>query len=177
VHEPGPGHEAERITGIRENERHRLAFDIGEPRPPEQARELPPDGAVAQVAVPPEVLDLAEQLGVGDVGDERLLIGIDGDDPPTPAGDPGDLVDRVLGPGTCCSTRSMRAVARAVFVGQRPGVGLQVGPAAGVGRLGMTRRVDAVAMPSTPSSGAVLPVPPNVRGRARLDCSRSTVRL
>jgi hypothetical protein len=66
----------------REHERRRLARDVGEPGSAKQARELATDRAVAQVAISSEVLDLAEQRPIGDVGDERLLIGIDRDNAP-----------------------------------------------------------------------------------------------
>ena len=105
---------------------------------------MPADCAVAQVAVPPEILDLAEQLGIGDVGGQRLLIGIDGDETPARARDARDLVDGVLGPGDVLEHAvDARAVEGTVLIGQRTGVGLQIRPAACPSRLEHDRgRVD-----------------------------------
>src|SRR5262249_25342382 len=103
----------ERITRVGEDERRRLALHVGQSRLAEQARQLPADGTVAEVAITPEVLDLAQQIGVGKVGDQRLLVGIDGDEPPP------DRVTRTSsstassGPATCWSARSMRVPSNA----------------------------------------------------------------
>ena len=141
MHQPGPRPEAERIT--------RIVRPASPPRTPRrrappagQARQLPADRAVAQVAVPAEVLDLAQQLGIGDVGDERLLIGIDGDQSPTRARDlTRDLVDCVFRPGDVLEHAiDARPVERTVLVRQRPGVGLQIRTAARPSRLEHDRR-------------------------------------
>src|SRR5919201_2257580 len=99
VHELWPGGEAERVVRVREHERRRLARDVDETGAAEHAGQLTADRAVAEIAIAPKLLDLAEQGTIGDVGDERLLVGIDRDDPSPRACHTYELVHGLLGSG------------------------------------------------------------------------------